>query len=417
MKCRNKELEIYPIPFFVADRPMSLKLLKFCGIDELPFKVGIMGHANTSKNFQRMFKDFKGKNIVKMADSAVFTKKGCIFDDYEKLFETYEKMGVKYGVMIDVLKDKNKTLKSAKKAMELYKSQDYDFNLVGVAQGKNINEYLECYKKLKAMGFKYIGIGGLLKKIENSSRYVKVQNEDFLKDVIKKIREIYPRDWLFILGCFHPKRIKFFRKYRVFGSDYKGWILNYKPPTEEEKRIKRKEELRRYRFIQIKRYLFENVFSNYVEWNKKLLIVSCSKRKKAVSGLLPAVDLYEGPQFKIIRRYLDMPNLDVYIISAKYGVVKYSDHITYYDMKMTVKRANELKGRVSKALRSLINENNYSDVLINLGKNYLYALDGFRADSTERENSKITFLEGRIGERLKKMKEWLETIKGGDMIE
>lgn len=25
----------------------------FCGISELPFKVGLMGHANTSKNFQK----------------------------------------------------------------------------------------------------------------------------------------------------------------------------------------------------------------------------------------------------------------------------------------------------------------------------------------------------------------------------
>jgi len=405
----------YPIPFFVVDRPMSLKLLEFCKISELPFKVGLMGHANTSKNFQKMFREFKGDNVIKMVDSSVFTKNGCSVRRYEDLFEIYEEMGAEYGIIIDVLKDKSKTLRSAKKAIRLYKKGDYNFKLVGVAQGKTVEDYLDCYSKLKKLGYKYIGIGGLLKKIENSSRYVKVRDEKFLEEVIKKIRKEYPNDWLFLLGCFHPKRIDLFRKYRIFGADYKGWILNYKPPTEEEKKSKSKEELRRERFIQIRKYLYDAVFSKYIIQEKKLVLISCSKRKKFVKRKIPAIELYDGQFFRLLRKYLDVPNLDIYIISAKYGLIKSSDLIEFYDMKMTAKRANELKEEILQALTSILEQNHYSEILVNLGKNYLQVLDGFREKFIYNRNYyKVTIVEGKIGKRLHIMKKWLESLKAGD---
>ncbi|HDH45453.1 MAG TPA: hypothetical protein ENG66_08775, partial [Thermococcus sp.] len=131
-----------PIPFFVVDRPMSLRLLEFCGIKRVRAKIGLMGHANTSKNFQEMFRKFSGKNIIKMADSGVFTKDGNLTNDYEQLFEIYENMGVEYGIMIDVIKDRKKTIQSAKKAIRLYEELQPNFKLVGVAQGNNVEEYL-----------------------------------------------------------------------------------------------------------------------------------------------------------------------------------------------------------------------------------------------------------------------------------
>jgi hypothetical protein len=218
------------IPFFVVDRPMSLKLLEFCGIDKQNSKIGLMGHANTTKNFQKLFKKFKGKNIVKMADSGVFTKNGCMSNGYEELFSKYEFMGVEYGIMIDVFKNKDETIKSARKAIRTYKKHKRSFNLVGVAQGNSIEEYFSCYTTLKNLGFEHIAIGGLLVKHVNSARYVHLKSEKFLGDVLKKIRTDYPGDWLFTLGCYNPKRHSLLEEYNVFGGDYKGWILNYKNP-------------------------------------------------------------------------------------------------------------------------------------------------------------------------------------------
>jgi hypothetical protein len=228
------------IPFFVVDRPMSLKILEFCGIKKLKGKIGLMGHANTSKNFQKLFREFNSSNVIKMADSGVFTKQGNLTRGYENLFKIYENMGVEYGIIIDVIKDKIKTIRSAEKALIIYKEQNPKFKLVGVAQGITVHDYLDCYDHLKKLGFEFIAIGGLLKKIQNTSRYVRISDERFLEEVVKTIRRKYPTDWLFLLGCYHPKRHLLFNKYNIFGADYKGWILNYEPPNQAIQRIERK---------------------------------------------------------------------------------------------------------------------------------------------------------------------------------
>lgn len=218
-----------PIPFFVVDRPMSLELLRYCEIDKQEGVFGLMGHANTSERFQELFGEFKGNNIIKMADSGVFSKEGCKLN-YKELFSIYERMKTEYGIMIDFLKDKKRTIKSARKAMKIYKKKRYSFKLVGVAQGNTTKEYLECYDTLKSIGFNHIAIGGLLKKNVNSARYVRVKDENFLKEVLEEIRSKHKNDWLFLLGCYHPKRYNLFKEFEVFGGDYKGWILNYKTP-------------------------------------------------------------------------------------------------------------------------------------------------------------------------------------------
>lgn len=183
------------ISFFVADRPASLRILKGSGLQHYDIKVGIMAHANTTKNFQDLFRiypcsrdDFcdvigrkcpynKDKDIskcteglkirertIKVCDSGVFTKNGCI-NGYDELFETYENMGCEYGVIIDCLKNKEKTIESASEAINLFKENTYNFKLIGVAQGIEIKDYVYCYDALKNMGYDYIAVGGLLKKL------------------------------------------------------------------------------------------------------------------------------------------------------------------------------------------------------------------------------------------------------------
>ena len=125
-------------PFFVADRQASLKILRGLTIPD-ENSIGIMTHANTSHNFKDVMgkfpcsdtdyceivkkrcphkkdimkckegQDFSNK-LVTISDSGVFTKEGCMFDDYTQLFEEYEKMNVDYGIIIDYLKDKTRTM-------------------------------------------------------------------------------------------------------------------------------------------------------------------------------------------------------------------------------------------------------------------------------------------------------------------
>lgn len=475
-----------PIPFFVVDRPMSLELLRYCEIDKQEGVFGLMGHANTSKRFQHLFREFESNNIIKAADSGVFSKEGCKLD-YEDLFPIYERMGVEYGIMIDFLKDKDKTIESAKKAMGIYKEEHHSFNLVGVTQGNTSEEYLECYDELKSVGFDYIAIGGLLKKNVNSARWVRVNDENFLKEVLERIRSNYKKDWLFLLGCYHPKRHRLFEEFNVFGGDYKGWILNYKTPemwveelnrefvsfeveiknrglknllgkreeiSQELKKSRKNIELRQkkekvrfelekkilnlrkkivtssgneyysklqtlekilnmdketkrdYRFKQIRAYFDNNVFSLFRDY---LLIISCSQRKASISNPAPAIELYDGPFFKMIRKMKREENfprsVHILIISAKYGLLGHYDLIENYDKKMTEIRAKELKQEIKRELNKFLSNKGFKGIFIGMGKNYCLCLDNFKF-KIPRE-----YAAGKIGEKLSRTKEWINSCE------
>ncbi|QLG50656.1 DUF6884 domain-containing protein [Natrinema halophilum] len=111
-----------------------------------------------------------------------------------------------------------------------------------------------------------------------------------------------------------------------------------------------------------------------------LLIQSCSATKEAVDTPVPALDLYDGYFFRIIKKAVRtnrfQPGLDITIISAKHGVVEPDDHIGYYDQEMDTERANELNDEIIDAIASKVVEHEYEKVWVNLGKDYMPAVDG-----------------------------------------
>jgi len=206
--------------------------------------IGILGQVTTtSDRFKRLFARYPhdtdvihpngertdrtiAKRTIKMVDSGVFGKHGCDLD-YADLFEAYERMNADYGVMIDVLRDSAATVASARRALRAYSQRDYQFELVGVAQGNQCKDYLRCYRKLQNMGFSCIAIGGLLRKRKNTVRYTYVRSQVLMDQVLRQVRAEFDPSWLFALGVFHPKRIPLFVEHGVWGSDYKGWLFNY----------------------------------------------------------------------------------------------------------------------------------------------------------------------------------------------
>jgi len=482
----DPEQNYQPIPFFVVDRPMSLRILEYCQINEQSFTLGLMGHANTSPEFQIEFRNFNKKNVKKIVDSGVFTKNGCM-NGYPALFSTYVNMGADYGIMIDILKDKEKTIISAQNAIDAYKKGEYPFELIGVAQGNTIQDYLDCYQSLKDLEFKYIAIGGLLKKAENTARYVKVHDEKFLVDVVSAIRDIYPNDWLFLLGSYHPRRHHIFREYRIFGGDYKGWIFQYDPPEDwikkehlilslieankkeqivkeelnqtraflnfslhskevslEEKneyREKIKEidreiiglreqksaffgeeytnrlnlikmiydstekQLRDYRFAQVRNYIESQVYSNF---RRRLLIIGCSNKKNKFDRLETALNIYDGPNYRSIKKMKRSNNfpddVQIIIISAKYGMIFPDQLIGYYDQKMTAKQSELLRSEMKKKLKKYVCEKNFFECFINLGKTYRDSIQDF----TFPRHLIPKYADGKIGEKRSEMLQWLK---------
>ncbi len=136
-----------------------------------------------------------------------------------------------------------------------------------------------------------------------------------------------------------------------------------------------------------------------------LLILSCSKRKKQISKA-PALELYDGPFYRLLRKNMSS-NLDVLILSARYGLIDSNKIISYYDQRMTVERAKELSEHVEVKLKEKIKNMEYKNIFVNLGKTYMIA---FKNNEKLLKKYNVIYAKGPIGERLHQLKKWLAKI-------
>ena len=140
-----------------------------------------------------------------------------------------------------------------------------------------------------------------------------------------------------------------------------------------------------------------------------LLILSCSRRKKPFKELLPAVERYDGPAYQVLRKFCNgsLPkskSLDVYILSAKFGLINGGQPIPDYEQKMTEERLAELQPEIVSKLESLADKQRYNNIFIYAGKAYLQALSGF---TNAIPDVRITVAGGLPGKRLADLRNWL----------
>lgn len=398
------------IPHFVADRPMSLRILAGLPFERHPVKVGLMLQACTSENFRAMASKFpcgdleycgvvdgkcpfggdfqkctKGQLvrecITKIADSGVFTKSGAILN-YPELFERYNQMNLERGIMLDVLGDRERTLDSAELAMNTYSTLECNFKLIGVAQGKSLSDYLRCYEKLKKLGFEEIAIGGLLTKRENTARYAS-SNREHIAGIVKAITYEWPDDRIFCLGVYNPKRHEFLKEIQVDAADYKGWIFQYKKKYQDPKchHVHRVYQTRCFIETNILSPLSgirascdsinttaEKIKHNISSLSTKVVvkrghkevdqaklvqitIISCGKLKNK-KVRCPAKDAYAGRSFLLKRKYAELSNNPWFILSAKYGLIRPDRYIDpNYDVTISTKvDCQELAGKIKRQI-------------------------------------------------------------------
>jgi hypothetical protein len=141
----------------------------------------------------------------------------------------------------------------------------------------------------------------------------------------------------------------------------------------------------------------------------RLLLLSCSRSKRADSDLLPAFERYNGPAFRLLRRYMKSSTNApiVKILSAEFGVIPHDCYIPNYNRSMTVQRARELQPKVleeiNKTLKA-VNSKKSQEVFICLGKNYMKTLEGSSIFSSQ---AKVKVALGTPGKRLFDLYNWL----------
>ncbi len=140
----------------------------------------------------------------------------------------------------------------------------------------------------------------------------------------------------------------------------------------------------------------------------RLLIISCSERKEPGTGPLPAIDRYDGPAFRVLRKYLREVKpeaLIVLILSAKYGLIVADRRIEDYDCRLTASSAARLRPKVLKVVKNVLDSGEWSSVGVCASKVYHIALDGL--SGMVPVGARLDLIEGGQGPRLTNLRAWL----------
>lgn len=143
---------------------------------------------------------------------------------------------------------------------------------------------------------------------------------------------------------------------------------------------------------------------------RRLLIISCSQKKRLLTKALPAIDRYDGPLFQVLRKFqitsaIKARNLDVYILSAKFGLIPSYKKIPFYDQRMNYECAMGLHYKVNHKLSIAFNNTRYKEIFVCVGKDYLQALNGY--ELLLPKNSALTVAAGSSGRRQAMLHKWL----------
>jgi hypothetical protein len=142
-----------------------------------------------------------------------------------------------------------------------------------------------------------------------------------------------------------------------------------------------------------------------------LLLVNCSAQKNPQPGLLPAIERYRGVVFQVIRKarregYWPC-DCRVAIVSARYGLVKESTPLEWYDLKMTKARARSMQVVVSSSLDLLLQTVHCQTVFLALGSTYRLAIGSSVQLELLRRGDRVIEARGGLGAQLQQLQRWL----------
>lgn len=139
----------------------------------------------------------------------------------------------------------------------------------------------------------------------------------------------------------------------------------------------------------------------------KLLILNCSGAKRETEKPLPALEVYDGPYYRVLRKYLreyQWPeNISISTLSAKHGLIGVVTDIQPYNMRMGRKEAEAKADDCGKALLKWAND--HSSVHIAVGSDYVPAIaPALRSSGLDTE-----YFRGAIGLKQSQVKAFLHS--------
>lgn len=140
-----------------------------------------------------------------------------------------------------------------------------------------------------------------------------------------------------------------------------------------------------------------------------LLIIACSATKRQVRIPTPAIEVYDGPTYRVLRKNApDDGSLFVGILSAKYGLIASNHPIWDYDQRMTRQIAIDMREDVRVSFLFMAGLG-LERVYVEVGKVYRQALPDDLEDLVAP--AEVTWGSGPIGVRCANLKRWLLALK------
>ena len=139
-----------------------------------------------------------------------------------------------------------------------------------------------------------------------------------------------------------------------------------------------------------------------------LLILGCSDRKIENLGQAPALVVYDGSNYRVLRKYLREngwpPGLMIKIISAEHKIIDATTPIKPYNKRLDKKTAAKMRPEIMENLEEV---GLPTSVFINLGKDYLPAVSCI---TKLFGSDRVKFADGGIGKKQQAMKQWLHDL-------
>jgi hypothetical protein len=140
----------------------------------------------------------------------------------------------------------------------------------------------------------------------------------------------------------------------------------------------------------------------------RLLILACSKQKRPNGEPLPAVERYDGPSFRVLRKYRRERGTDdphTLILSGRYGLIQEDHEIPSYDEQLTKKEAERIRPRVLQSLADVESTRGpFDDGLICAGGTYLDAVEN---SNEVLEETPLQLADGSMGRQIALLHDWL----------
>ena len=148
----------------------------------------------------------------------------------------------------------------------------------------------------------------------------------------------------------------------------------------------------------------------------RFLLLSCTESKLTTPEPIPAIERYDGPTFRVVRRYLSTVSsvdVNVWIISAEHGLIASTTLVLEYDRVMTRERAEVLRPQVVPQLQTILQADRPNEVFILLGRTYQLVVNPSNAWIPKNATS-VAVAIGGSGQKLTQLKGWLYRVSATD---